>query len=54
MKIAGANPALVHTLRLILLCALVLTMGGCSRISESSAPGVGGIPTSEYGPQRYD
>jgi hypothetical protein len=35
MKIAGATTALVHALRLILLCTLVLTMGGCSRISES-------------------
>ncbi|MDQ1108636.1 hypothetical protein QE424_001795 [Stenotrophomonas rhizophila] len=35
MKIAGANTALVHTLRLILLCTLLLTMGGCSRMSES-------------------
>lgn len=35
MKIAGATTALVHTLRLILLCTLLLTMGGCSRMSES-------------------
>jgi len=35
MKIAGATTALVHALRLILLCTLVLTMGGCSRMSES-------------------
>lgn len=35
MKIAGATTALVHALRLILLCALVLTMVGCSRMSES-------------------
>jgi len=35
MKIAGATNALVHTLRLILLCTLLLTMGGCSRMSES-------------------
>ncbi|MET4573258.1 hypothetical protein ABIA68_002116 [Stenotrophomonas rhizophila] len=35
MKIAGATTALVHTLRLILLCMLLLTMGGCSRMSES-------------------
>ena len=35
MKIAGATTALVHDLRLILLCTLVLTMGGCSRMSES-------------------
>lgn len=35
MKIAGANTALVHALRLILLCTLLLTMGGCSRMSES-------------------
>ncbi|HBZ47010.1 MAG TPA: hypothetical protein DEO93_07005 [Stenotrophomonas sp.] len=34
MKIAGATTALVHTLRLILLCTLLLTMGGCSRMSE--------------------
>jgi len=35
MKIAGATTALVHALRLILLCTLVMTMGGCSRMSES-------------------
>ena len=35
MKIAGATTALVHALRLILLCTLVLTMVGCSRMSES-------------------
>jgi len=35
MKIAGATTALVHTLRLMLLCTLLLTMGGCSRMSES-------------------
>ncbi|MFI8716336.1 hypothetical protein ACIGHF_00365 [Stenotrophomonas sp. NPDC077464] len=35
MKIAWATTALVHTLRLILLCTLLLTMGGCSRMSES-------------------
>lgn len=35
MKIAGATTALVHALRLILLCTLVLTMGGCSRMNES-------------------
>jgi hypothetical protein len=35
MKIAGPNPALVHALRLILLCTLVLAVGGCSRMSET-------------------
>lgn len=35
LKIAGANTALVHALHLTLLCALVLTMVGCSRMSES-------------------
>jgi hypothetical protein len=35
MKIAGATTALVHALRLSLLCTLVLTMVGCSRMSES-------------------
>lgn len=35
MKIAGATTASVPALRLILLCTLVLTMGGCSRMSES-------------------
>lgn len=35
MKIAGATAALEHALRLILLCTLVVTMGGCSRMSES-------------------
>jgi hypothetical protein len=35
MKNAGATTASVHTSRLILLCTLVLTMGGCSRMSES-------------------
>lgn len=35
MKIAGATTALVYALRLILLCTLVLTMVGCSRMSES-------------------
>lgn len=35
MKIAGATTALVHALRPILLCTLVLTMVGCSRMSES-------------------
>lgn len=35
MKIAGATSALVHALRLILLCTLLLTTGGCSSRSES-------------------
>lgn len=35
MKIAGATTAMVHASRLILLCTLLLTMGGCSRMSES-------------------
>lgn len=35
MKIAGATAALVHALRLILLCTLVLTMVACSRMSET-------------------
>lgn len=35
MKIAGATAALDRGLRLILLCTLVLTMVGCSRMSES-------------------
>lgn len=35
MKIAGATTAFVYALRLILLCTLVLTMVGCSRMSES-------------------
>ena len=34
MKNAGAT-ALLHALRLILLCTMLLTMGGCSRMSES-------------------
>lgn len=35
MKIAGAATVLVYALRLLLLCTLVLTMVGCSRMSES-------------------
>ncbi|WP_145477620.1 hypothetical protein [Stenotrophomonas rhizophila] len=35
MKIAGATAALVHALRLILLCTLVLAVAGCSRMSET-------------------
>ena len=34
MMTAGATTALVHALRLILLCTLVLTMVSCSRMSE--------------------
>jgi len=35
MKIARATAAIVQALRVILLCTLVLTMVGCSRMSES-------------------
>ena len=35
MKITEATTALAHALRLILLCTLVLTIVGCSRMSES-------------------
>lgn len=35
MKIARATTAMVQALRVILLCTLVLTMVGCSRMSES-------------------
>ena len=35
MKIARATAAKVQALRVILLCTLVLTMLGCSRMSES-------------------
>jgi len=35
MKITEATTALAHALRLILLCTLVLTIVGCSRMSET-------------------
>jgi hypothetical protein len=35
MKIARATAAMVHALRVILLCTLVLTMVGCSRMGQS-------------------
>ena len=35
MTIAGATTALVHALRLIMLCTLVLASAGCNRMSES-------------------
>jgi len=35
MKIAGATAALVHALRPIPLCTLVMTMVGCNRMSET-------------------
>jgi hypothetical protein len=35
MTISGATTALVHALRLILLCKLVLAMAGCNRMSET-------------------